>query len=631
MKISCILICCDSDIEKGSSVYHSISAILKQTLRHFELVIAINNSPKSSLSKIKIKAFAESINAQRDTPIKINLISLGGKRNVNTIRNYSAAKANGELLVFVEDDTILLNNNTLKVILRNSSKYDFGFGAKRLWTNLNWFQKNSKALLSKMKSEDYTDFYTNIGTIPKEYKDISDGNLFEIIQGHTFIANFGFVKKALFQKVGGFPRYRGLDLSDDCLMYRLMCQSQRYLILNKISVVHVSHFRKRLNNPVNLKAYFDELISNNHYWCHTYELFKPKKFQKNKIIEPLKSLHYDYRLCEMYEDYLKLAPLNLKSSSKEFKIWQEKSQVTLSDFARLVHLLISSANFDEFIKESEGDFDNLATIIETVIKHSIIEITKSGKITKKHFREVYPKIHLIEPKTPIPPNSKLNQFPCTNKSRLKRANLILERYPLVEYMRFGIIGDDDLISILFKNQSIYLPVVIEKDERIINAINDSKIYTTHQIDLLSEQNPISESIERVSTFITDPPYTLNGSALFIFHGLRLLELDQEEKEFYVILNPMMMGKNLNRLLDILHQSNIHLHEVRKNFSQYLLPNNYREKRRAQDFLSKHFGQPEMTTYSSSSNLYIFRTINPDINTLRSALNNTDIYNHNPCS
>ncbi len=107
----------------------------------------------------------------------------------------------------------------------------------------------------------------------------------------------------------------------------------------------------------------------------------------------------------------------------------------------------------------------------------------------------------------------------------------------------------------------------------------------------------------------------------------MLDNDFREKEFYVILNPTMMGKNIFILQSILLKSNIYLKEVIKNFSQYKLPHFYDERKRADKFLKIHKIKNNSLSYSSSSNLYIFSVIKPNLKSIKEAIDFNKLYNH----
>lgn len=355
------------------------------------------------------------------------------------------------------------------------------------------------------------------------------------------------------------------------------------------------------------------------------------KISKTKDIpliffESIKEINYDNRLWEAYREYLKLSPLNIKLNSKDIVSWRKNNIFDIIDFARLTKILVESKNIDEFIKISMADFDNLAMIIKVAIGNGIVTINKKGLIkdlglldkTRKYFRN---NIKFI-------PNNKFNQFPCDDASRFKRAEFLIDRYPFVNYFRFAIIGEDDFLSPLFNNFSNFYPIILEKDERIVKKIKvlnkNAKIYS---VDLANDDSFKNSFIPKVKTFITDPPYTLHGSLTFIYRGLSLLSRNEDIKEFYVVLNPTMMGKNIYKIESILSNAGVYLCEVINNFSQYKLPKNYQEFQRTNNFLRSVKLSQGIVEYSSSSSLYVFRTVKPELSKIKKFINYKKIYQH----
>ncbi|MFA7169731.1 MAG: bis-aminopropyl spermidine synthase family protein [Candidatus Paceibacterota bacterium] len=333
------------------------------------------------------------------------------------------------------------------------------------------------------------------------------------------------------------------------------------------------------------------------------------------------------RIEEAYKEYVDNLPLDLIKASPEAKSsWRRNNQFSNIDFYRKIALLQNSKNLDEFIKKSSGDFDNLANIIDIALKQNIIKIAADGKITQTfhfHFKkEKNDKVTISS----LLPKSSLNQFPCDDNSRMARYKFLKSRYPFAEYLKFAIIGEDDFLSTEFVNDSWAYPVIIEKDPRVVGTLKKlAERFEIVEMDVCDF--PSCKNLTSVQTFITDPPYTLDGSLAFIYAGVKMLKKDKEAREFYVVLNPTMMGKKLFAIQKILADSGIYLIETISNFSQYQLPNNFNERKRADKFLHNNSLNSKMLHYSSSSNLYIFRTTSPDLNNLKKQIDYKKIYEH----
>ncbi len=606
-KISCIVLSCDSHIDKGRSVFHCLSSIFNQNFEDFEIIIVENSYDKKETSS-NLENFCKKQNKKLKKPINIKIIHNKKSISQGAARNKGVRLADSNLLIFIDDDTIILDDNAFDFIWKKSEKYDYGYGAKRLWTEKKLFQEKSREILKDLLNKNYQSLISVSGNPDSNVRGDNDNSLQKV----SFIANFGFCKKSIFKKTEGFPNYKGYGFEDDCLMFRLFEKSYKDTLLNALTVVHVNHKIKEKDDR-NIVSYFQELVSKGYYWFHVAKTFKKKRPKREDVLEKLTPLHFDYKIEDAYKEYIKLSPLDIKKSNqKSLTHWRECYQFSILRFSQLISILQESHNLNNFINYSNSDFDNLAPLIKTAQKFSFVEIKSStGKIEKTYnFKFTtplkYKKIH----RKKITPNEKYNQFPCDIESKKRRSNLFKERYPFAEYLKVGIIGDDDLLSLEFKNDYWLWPVVIEKDKNIIDIIKK----TDNRVEVYERDVRKINTLPnvKVQTFITDPPYTLQGVLFFICAGLKILVDNNEEKEFYVIMSKTMMGKSLLHVQEILSSAGIYLFSIVENFSQYNLPINYKEKERANKFAQKIGVSSDVFCKSSSSDLYIFKTNNFNI-------------------
>jgi predicted methyltransferase len=114
----------------------------------------------------------------------------------------------------------------------------------------------------------------------------------------------------------------------------------------------------------------------------------------------------------------------------------------------------------------------------------------------------------------------VDQLPLTTHSLLKNAEKIAEFFPLKE--KILLIGDDDLLSILLAILG-YQPFVVDIDERLLAEIKelagnlDLKI-KLRRMDVLKRRR----FREKVLSFHTNPPGTLEGVKAFLNFGLESL-------------------------------------------------------------------------------------------------------------
>jgi predicted methyltransferase len=212
---------------------------------------------------------------------------------------------------------------------------------------------------------------------------------------------------------------------------------------------------------------------------------------------------------------------------------------------------------------------------------------------------------------------------------MKRVNLLKDRYPFCEYLKIGIIGDDDFLSAHIVNDEWIWPVIVELDDRIISKISSlsARYEIVHSNISKLVFNAKKLNSYQIQTFISDPPYTFDGVLSFMLTGLKMMKFDDQEKEFYLIINRAMMGGNLDKLMKVTSDAGIFVKDIIPNFSRYKLPEKFDERRRASEFLISLGVDPKILLYSSSSSLYIFKTNKPEPGIIERVINVSKIYDH----
>lgn len=619
--ISCIILSCDSH-KKWNSVLHCLTSVFYQDLEDFE-VILVENSHEKRLTK-QIENQVARCNERREKPIKFTLLNNAKSLTPGKARNAGVKKSSGEVLIFLEDDTILLQLDAFRMIRDLSSQFDHGYGAKRLWTKQGWFGKYSKKVLADLENHSTKLLQANLGKPPAKIRGHNQG----ILENWTFIANFGFCRRSAFEACGEFPDLKGYGFEDDFLMSHLYEKKHSLALLKEIAVGHVTHpISKTLQKNRTLLPYFSNLVKRGYFWFHIDRILAESHTKREDILQPLQGIHYDLRLENSYGAYEHSTPMDLAPESKDRAYWAKNNRYSRLKFAQLMYVLQYSKNLDGFVKESRADFDNLAAALDAALMHEIVSISKKGAITPRFtFKYTLPYVPKEHGKSFTVPSPLLNQFPCDPESRKRRYNFFKARYPFCEYLRFALIGDDDFVSSEFVDDFWAWPVVIEKDPRIVKAVkgfSDRFAVLEEDIADLLDREPL----QRVQTFMTDPPYTLHGALAFIAIGLHMLVQSEEEKELYVVLNPTMMGKHLDNVIEALTENGVFLREVIPNFSQYKLPKHYAERTRANEFLQSKGINTSALDYSSSSNLYVFVTYKPNVDGLRKMINQKELYRH----
>ena len=614
--ISIIILSFEPHISKNNCVQHCLVSIFKQDFLNYEVVLVENSHSKNNITAIE--TFIKENNKGNN---KVTILNLPKSLNIGAARNEGAKLATGKTLVFIDDDTLILSKNAFSVINSFSFSYDFGCGAKRYWTDTNW-ASNSENILNSLINDTTTHIETQKNKAPKFIR----GSESVIAEEISFIGNFGFCSSRCFKDVGGFPDFPIGCCEDDYLLFQLAAKQYKFCRLSNIEVLHVYHTISASRYEEYL-YYFSKLVDLGYYEFDTLK-FVLENASFTDVTIKLKEVQYCLELEGLFEKYKMCVPLNVTDSDGSlYTSWKQKQQLEIQDFIIELRYLFESKDLTQFMTSTSLDFDNIAPVIEVAVNNGYINLGTEGEINK-NFEFSYSTINSKVNIQKIIPDSSLNQFPCTETSLLKRLNFLKNRNPYCEYLSVALIGDDDLFSSAIVNELWLFPTIIEKDKRIIEIIqNLSNRYKVIETDLqkFDEVDKLN-FLRKVNTFICDPPYTINGCLLFIYAGLQLLQLNNGVKEFYLIANRMMLAKDFYKMNQVLSECGISLYDCEKNISHYEFPEHFSENTRAQQFLKK-INYDKALNISSTSDLFIFRTISPNLSLLKQKINTSLIYDH----
>ncbi len=211
---------------KGNCLETTLQSILNQDKTPAEIILVDNNNPD------------EQIEICPSPPIKI--IRTGGVPR-GVARNYGAKASTGSIIVFIDDDTFISTRDAFSRIDSFRLQYDYGYGAKRRWiSDIEEFSKYKEEIERRFKLTNWTDLLEEvIEDLPITFReDMTDLSRF------SFPGNFGFVRKDLFQEVGGFsPEFKGYGYEDDFLAYELFRARPRgfKFLFEDVGVVHINH------------------------------------------------------------------------------------------------------------------------------------------------------------------------------------------------------------------------------------------------------------------------------------------------------------------------------------------------------------------------------------------------------
>ncbi len=256
MKLSTIVLSFNSFILKGGFVQATLESINAQDSGNFEVILVNNSSVQDE------RYDSLSIN-RGEIPYKLintNNTSRGEARNVG------ANIATGDYLLFIDDDTIILDDDAFSKVIGLSGNFRYGFGARRFWAKEKKPSKQkTKNLIAKIRNHNKSSIIsTEEAYLPELF---NKTNL--QLHRYSFPGNFGFVEKRLFNAIGGFDkRFKKYGGEDDYLAFLMFKEdpSGFKLLYNSLDLLHLTHdlpktTTRRFNKGGNIQIYKKALES----------------------------------------------------------------------------------------------------------------------------------------------------------------------------------------------------------------------------------------------------------------------------------------------------------------------------------------------------------------------------------
>ncbi|MHA2232028.1 MAG: bis-aminopropyl spermidine synthase family protein, partial [Candidatus Hodarchaeales archaeon] len=168
-----------------------------------------------------------------------------------------------------------------------------------------------------------------------------------------------------------------------------------------------------------------------------------------------------------------------------------------------------------------------------------------------------------------PPRPELDQARTTPFTAFSRAMQMHEDGNL-DGKQILFLGDGDLVSIaarLLGNPNGVL--VIDIDEKLVEYIRRTAMNNDIEIEIqkLDLRDPLPSTIQsKFDVFSTDPPYTLQGSLLFLLRGLQLLRRRAGVAGYLSVR--LSEFENLHALQSFLLSSACVFREIKRGFNEY---------------------------------------------------------------
>lgn len=165
----------------------------------------------------------------------VQLLMNSERMNRSRSRNMGVEKAGSNKILFLDDDTVLLNNNTFCILMEKYySRQTFFCGAPRYWTRADWDFKSINYCIQKNK---------NIESFAFLPKGISRETGYRDLLEFSFIGNFGGLLKEDFNKMQGFDEVRFPARQEDVdFMFRMLLNNFTFIKAeNDLKLIHLNH------------------------------------------------------------------------------------------------------------------------------------------------------------------------------------------------------------------------------------------------------------------------------------------------------------------------------------------------------------------------------------------------------
>ncbi len=270
LKTSAIIVC----YNRKHELKKCISSILKQTKKPDEIIIIDNNSSDGTETLFK--------NGKLSDLSIIKYFRLDKNMGVTGGRNYGIKKADGDILVFFDDDALLGSENTFENITYK-------------------FKKDPQAGILAFKIMDHDTKTIRREEFPHTDKSLDPDKEFETTY---FIGAGHAIKKRVFDKCGLYPADYVYGMEELDLSFRAIDKGYRIIYFPEISVWHKKSTKGRSPDEMKwINTYRNRLAVSYKYLKHRHlivlsfiwflKIFK----ESGSIITPVKGLlsFFSYR------------------------------------------------------------------------------------------------------------------------------------------------------------------------------------------------------------------------------------------------------------------------------------------------------------------------------------------------
>ncbi len=210
----------------------TLAAIDQQ--KNIEIVVVENSG--AGVDREQLKVFLANHNFKNPIKMIEEYVPVGNGRNAG------ARAATGDIIVFMDEDVFLTTPNAASLVQTAAKTHAHGYSATRPWSrDLEWFSRHRKRLFYQFLQSDFNYLLSHITTPQPKLRSLPV-TAAEYLS-RSYIASFGYVTRALFEKTGGYPdNYEHkLGSEDTALMLKCYLTDGAPASLKDITIVHLNH------------------------------------------------------------------------------------------------------------------------------------------------------------------------------------------------------------------------------------------------------------------------------------------------------------------------------------------------------------------------------------------------------
>ena len=181
--------------------------------------------------------FLSELSRQMANGLDVSVVSTEHTGNRAKCRNRAIGESEGELLLFLDDDTFPLRRDSIAAAVDSWQTGAFACGARRYWTPPSWDVET----VEEMVRNEQIDELTSWAHLPENSVNRLSGH--RSLQEYSFLSNFGLLHRDAIEEVGGFDdEFEHWGYEDADLMVRLLASGYDFVnLFDTTAVVHLNH------------------------------------------------------------------------------------------------------------------------------------------------------------------------------------------------------------------------------------------------------------------------------------------------------------------------------------------------------------------------------------------------------